>query len=405
MATSGLLAGPGGPGAPVLPGGGGEGEGGAGEHLLEGGQGLDLLPDLLGPGLARGGVGVLGPPDGDLAILVDGELGEEALLPGQPHLVEQLGLALGELEGDVHPVLTEVLVLPADQLAADHAGGEGLPPAALGHVAHPHDVGAGLGELVAGDDVGAGDDGGAGVALEAPAAHLGQSLPAPVLVFLFEVRSMDLKVALHASLPRLLRLLHGLVGHLPQVQVLLLHLLQLLLLLGELHLELLGFLLHLGGDGVVQVFSDLLSRVLDLHLDLLELGVLLDEELLEEVQGDAVLLQEDLEAPGDLGDDANLRAMVTPLGLGLRHLLLVLPLPEVDVEGGELLLEGVEDVEEGGGGGDLPKASVEVPVSIKLLLLQLLPQGDGFSLEKDVVSDQALDMFNYSSHDCGTGGC
>ena len=397
MTTSGLLAGPGWPGAPVLPGGGGEGEGGVGEHLLEGGQGLDLLPGLLGPGLALGGAGVPGPPDGDLGVLVDGELGEEPLLPGQPDLVEHLGLGLGDLEGQVHPVLPEVLVLAAVELAGDHAGGQGRPPAALGHVAHPDDVAAGLGELVAGDDVGGGVDVGAGVALDAPAAHLCQGLHAALALLGLggQVGSIDLDVPLHAALPRLVRLLRHLAGHLLEVEVLLLHLLQLLLQLSHLLLELLSRLLHLVLDAAVQVLGHLLSRVFNLHLHLLQLGLLLDKQLLEEVQGDAVLLHQGLQAPGDLGHDAHPGVSLVRPGFGLagRHLLLLLPLLEVGVEEGELLLEGVDGGEEGGGGGDLAEAPVEASVTLKLPLLQLLPQGSIF-LEFDSILHKPLDKVN-----------
>ena len=398
MTTSGLLARSGRPGAPVLPGGGGEGEGGVGEHLLEGGQGLDLLPDLLGPGLPGRRVGVPGPPDRDLPVLVDGELGEELGLPGEPHLVEQLGLGLGDLEAEVHPVLLEVVAAAAGVLPSDHPGGQRLPPAALCPVAHPEDVVASLGELVAGDDVGVRLDVGAGVALDPTAAHLCQGLQAapPLLGLLLEVGGVDLEVPLHGALPRLVRLRRRLAGHLLQVEVLLLHQLQLLLQPTYHLLQLLGRLLHLAGDGVVHVLRHLHTWSLNLLLHLNQLGLVADEELLEEVEGDAVLPDQGLQAPGDLRDDADLGVDVSSLGLGLAlsHLiLLLLPLPEVDVQVGEALLEAVEGGVEGGGGGDLRKLPVEGPVPLIGRLLQLLPQVC-FPLELKVVRNQVLDEVN-----------
>ena len=87
----------GGGGGDGSPGGGCEGEGDTLEHPLQVVHILHHHPGLLSLG-PLGGPGALLLEDGHPPVLVDGELGQEVALPGQPDLVEKVGPGLGELD-------------------------------------------------------------------------------------------------------------------------------------------------------------------------------------------------------------------------------------------------------------------------------------------------------------------
>ena len=290
--------------------------------------------------------------------------------------MEDGGPGLGELEGEVDaPVLLEeVPGAAAVELAGEHAGGEVLPAAARRPVAHRQQPGVLLvRQAVAGCHIAGLDVSAAGFLCEA-AAHVSLALPHTILGLLLGVWSVDDEVALEAPLPGLVVVQGHLAVPLPQPGVLLPHLHQLLL-----HgVHLLGVLLHgglhLAVDGVVDVVGHLDSRVDHPGLHLLQLGGLGHDDLLEELDGDALVPDLLLQALGDAGEEDDLLVEGgVPLHQGGLHLLL-LHLGEVDVQVTEVLLDLVDDL---GGVGDLLEVLVEAPL-LPLLrdALQLLEQGD-----------------------------
>jgi len=383
-------------------GGGGEGEGDLGEEAGQAGHVPDHHPGLLGLGLAGGGPGAPLLEEGEPAVLVDRELVDQLLLPGEPQLVAEVGPGLRQLEVDEDARVLKVLPGVAP-LAAHHAGRQGRPAAVRRHVADAEDVGeVVLREDVAGRHVLDRDDG-AGLLPDQPHVHLGEGLhPAPHpgrLVPPLLARpggAGDLQVSLHRSLPSLVTLGSQLFVFLLELLVLGLELVQLPLHGLDLGRDVLGLGLHLLVDSELHHLGDLLTRSQDLRLYLGQLLVLLVEQLPDELEGDPVVphqlldVLDDLDHHGDgvVGHLAEVDLDVPALAARLLARVLQ-QLVEVHLDQGHLLLDGLHDG--GGGGGVDGELPVEGLVHL-LVLLQLLPQVLGVLLVAQGLVHHTLDL-------------
>ena len=398
------------PALPALPAPGvGDGEGDVGEEGLQVLHAPDHLPVLLGPGpgLVRGPLLDLLPPQGDPPVLVDRELGEVAGLPGQPDLVEEGGPGLGELEGEAGAALLEVVPgAAAVELPGEHPGGEVLPAAARPPVAHRQQPGVRLvRQAVAGRHIARLDVGAAGLLGEA-AAHVGNALRHTIGGGLGGARGMDYDIALHAPLPGFVVVEYQLAVLLLEPVVLLLHLHQLLLQVVHFLGELCHGSLHLGLDGILQVGGHLGPRVEDLLLYLLQLGSLGQDDLLEDVDGDALVPDLLLQALVGLGQELQLLLADVPVGspelVGGLHLGLV-HLAEADLQVVEVLLYLTDD---GGGVGDLLEVLEEVLLAVLRGALQLLEQGGLLLLVVEGLLQDELDGVEGGGHGDGElGAC
>ena len=383
-------------------GGGGEGEGDPGE---EAGEALHVLhhhPGLLGPGLAGGGPGAPLLQEADPAVLVDRELVDELLLPGEPQLVAEVGPGLGQLEADEHARVLEVLAVVAP-LAAHHAGRQRRPAAVGRHVADAEDVGVVvLREDMAGQHVLHGDDG-ACLLPDQPHVHLSEALHlAPLPGRGVPPRlarpggAGDLQVSLHRPLPSLVDLGSQLLVLLLELFVLGLELVQLFLYGLDLGRDVLGLGVHLLIHREVHHIGDLLTRIQDLRLHLGQLLVLLVEQLPDELQGDPVVPHQHLDVldyldhhgEGVVGDLAEINLDIPALAAGLLARV-IQQLVEVHLHRGHLLHDVLHN---GGGGGGVDGELPVVGLVPLLALLQLLPQVLGVLIEAQRLVHHTLDF-------------